>query len=674
MRSPPVQPPPLRDGGPLAAQGRRAARVAALRARRDRGRGRCAAGVALAAALGLYLVALAATSTDAAEGWVRTRLHAVLRARLGPVELGDEVRIDPLFRVWFGPLAILAPGEREPVLRAAQVTVRPSLPALLAGRIAPASIHLGDVHLRPGPGGRALRDVAERLGRGRGREDGGGSAAPGRTDLPSLRVRGLRVSLPGDGEEVVLGPFDGELRVDRDGDDRTVRLDARLPGGGRAWLDARRDAAGWHASASAERLGPDLLPEALRGPVAPAAGTASLQLEAEGPADLARLDGRVQLEVADLEVAGERVGPDPVGPLGGAGSATFTLDRPGRRLALRGDATLLGTVPVTFDGAVELGQPATFSLAVRAERVDWGAAVAALPPALALPEDAPQPDGTVDAHLEVAGPLHAPAQWQVRASLDLARLREASRRAGPVPLTGPFRHRPPLDGGGRGPELRIGPASPDFVPVAELPETTLRAVTAAEDGGFFGHPGFDFDELRNALAQGAERGRVVRGGSTITQQVAKNLFLGPERTLARKIREAAITVGLEATLPKRRILEIYLNVAEWGPGVWGIGPAARHWFGKDARALTTKEAAFLAAIIAMPTRAQPMLARGVPTEEGLARTEEVLVRMAEQRVLTGDALSQALEEPLVFARPRAEAPLLAPHAAAIEGGSGAAQP
>jgi hypothetical protein len=635
---------------------------------------RRAIGIALAAALALYLVALAAVSTDAAEGWVRTRLHAALRARLGPVELGDEVRIDPLFRVWFGPVAILAPGEREPVLRAAHVTVRPSLPALLAGRLAPASVHLADVHLRPGPGGRALRELADRVEGGR--EGGGGAAGPGRRDLPTLRVRGLRVALPADGGrgEVVAGPFDGDLRVTRGGAGRTVHVDARLPGGGRVRLDATRDAAGWHATASADRLGPELLPEELRGAVVPEAGTASLQLEAEATADLGRVQGHVRLEVVDLEVAGERVGPEPVGPLRAAGSAAFTLDPAGRRVVLRGDATLLGAVPVTFDGAVELGPPATFSLAVRADGVDWGAALAALPPALALPEEAPRPDGTLDARLEVAGPLHAPAHWQVRASLDLARLREASRRAGPDPLSGPFRHRPPLDGGGRGPELRIGPPSPDFVPVAELPETTLRAVTAAEDGGFFGHPGFDFEELRNALAQGAERGRVVRGGSTITQQLAKNLFLGPERTLARKVREAAVTVGLEATLPKRRILEIYLNVAEWGPGVWGIGPAARHWFAKDARELTVKEAAFLAAIIAMPTRAQVMLERGAPTEEGLARTEEVLVRMAEQHVLAGDALSRALDEPLVFARRRAEPSALSPRAAVGEGGSGAAQP
>ena len=177
----------------------------------------------------------------------------------------------------------------------------------------------------------------------------------------------------------------------------------------------------------------------------------------------------------------------------------------------------------------------------------------------------------------------------------------------------------------------------------------LRAVTTSEDAGFFGHDGFDFDELRNALAEGAEAGRVVRGGSTITQQLAKNLFLSPERTLARKAREAIVAVGLEAELPKRRLLEIYLNVAEWGPGLWGIGPAARHWFGKDARELSPKEAAFLASIIPSPIRYHAMYARGFASEAWEAHVNDLLFRMTEQGALTEDELVEGLAAPIFFA-------------------------
>ena len=368
-------------------------------------------------------------------------------------------------------------------------------------------------------------------------------------------------------------------------------------------------------------------------------------------------------------LAGERIGTEPVGPLRASAAGRVEWDRARRRVVLRdGTATLLRAVTVDASGELAAGPPARFSLALRAERVDWPAALAALPPALALPPQAPCPAGTLDARLEVAGPLLSPADWKVSAALDLRALRERARLLGRGPLADPFVHRPPLDAGGHGPELRVGPPSRDFVPIAELPEHVVRAVTASEDGGFFGHSGFDFDELRNAFAQGAERGRVVRGGSTISQQVAKNLFLGPERTLARKVREAAITVGLEASLPKRRLLEIYLNVAEWGPGLWGIGPAARHWFGKDARALSPKEAAFLASVIPNPVRYHVMFDRGAPSETWEGRVRALLFRMAEQGSLSEGQLVEALAQPVAFASPVSAA------AATAEPDPGAAAP
>jgi len=199
----------------------------------------------------------------------------------------------------------------------------------------------------------------------------------------------------------------------------------------------------------------------------------------------------------------------------------------------------------------------------------------------------------------------------------------------------------------RGPGFVVGSENPDFVPIAELPLHVVRAVTASEDAGFFAHHGFDFTELGLAFAAAAEQGRAVRGGSTISQQVAKNLFLGREKTLARKVREATLTLALEAALPKARILEIYLNVAEWGPGVFGIGPAARHWFGKDARALTPREAAFLATVIPNPVRYEYMRRRGL-SPAWTERVNELLQRMAEQGTLTDEQLSSALAEPLVF--------------------------
>ncbi|HSQ69423.1 MAG TPA: monofunctional biosynthetic peptidoglycan transglycosylase [Steroidobacteraceae bacterium] len=127
------------------------------------------------------------------------------------------------------------------------------------------------------------------------------------------------------------------------------------------------------------------------------------------------------------------------------------------------------------------------------------------------------------------------------------------------------------------------------------------AVVAAEDQKFPVHHGFDFEQIDRALAD-RERGRRVRGASTISQQVAKNLFLWPGRSLFRKGLEAGLTVLIELAWSKRRILEVYLNVAEFGPGTYGVQAASRRYFGKDAAALSRAESALLAAVLPAPRR------------------------------------------------------------------------
>ena len=128
----------------------------------------------------------------------------------------------------------------------------------------------------------------------------------------------------------------------------------------------------------------------------------------------------------------------------------------------------------------------------------------------------------------------------------------------------------------------------------------------SEDASFFIHEGFDWEGIKDAALHNLEAGEMKRGGSTITQQLAKNLYLSTERSLFRKAREALITRSLEQHLTKERILELYLNVAEWGTGVYGAEAAARHHFGKSAYDLTADEAAWLAAILPSPRRYDPL--------------------------------------------------------------------
>ena len=139
-----------------------------------------------------------------------------------------------------------------------------------------------------------------------------------------------------------------------------------------------------------------------------------------------------------------------------------------------------------------------------------------------------------------------------------------------------------------------------WVPYERISNNLKRAMVAAEDAKFVDHEGFDWDGIQLAMEKNQKKGRVVAGGSTITQQLAKNLFLSPSRSYVRKAEEAVITVMLESFLPKRRILEIYLNVIEWGNGVFGAEAASRKYFGVSAAQLSPEQAARLAAMAPNP--------------------------------------------------------------------------
>lgn len=266
-----------------------------------------------------------------------------------------------------------------------------------------------------------------------------------------------------------------------------------------------------------------------------------------------------------------------------------------------------------------------------------------LSPTLAPPRGAPGLTGLLAGALKVAGPLRQPAEWQVDGEVDPSHLVPALGNGGPD-LTRPFVYEALLTRGGRR-QMTIGPENHSFVPLGELPNHLVRAVLESEDAGFYGHKGFDLSEVQEALSNGGR----LRGASTLTQQLAKNLFLSRDRTLSRKVREALATVALEVAVGKRRILEIYLNLAEWGDGVYGIGEAAQHWFGKDARTLSLKEATLLATVIPNPVRYEMHRRRGALTPAWEERVNDLLAKLHTTGVIDDEGLRAAEAETLTFA-------------------------
>jgi monofunctional biosynthetic peptidoglycan transglycosylase len=182
-------------------------------------------------------------------------------------------------------------------------------------------------------------------------------------------------------------------------------------------------------------------------------------------------------------------------------------------------------------------------------------------------------------------------------------------------------------------ELRLREAQEDgrrrfsirqqWVPYGRISPMLKRAVIVTEDAAFFDHDGIDLDEIKASLERNWEEGQFLRGGSTITQQLAKNLYLSPSRNPMRKVKELLIARRLEAALTKQRIFEIYLNVIEWGDGIFGCEAASRAYFGKPCASLGMEESALLAGAIINPVVHNP----AKPTRRLLRRQQIILRRM-----------------------------------------------
>ncbi len=196
----------------------------------------------------------------------------------------------------------------------------------------------------------------------------------------------------------------------------------------------------------------------------------------------------------------------------------------------------------------------------------------------------------------------------------------------------------------------VGEGNRDFIAFDYIPEHVLWAVIVSEDAGFFMHKGVDFEEMSAAVKDNIKK-KKMRGGSTITQQITKNLFLNRERTLLRKFREVILAIELDATLSKKRLLEIYFNIVEWAPGIFGISNAAWYYFGKPVYMLTPLEGAYLASVIPGPYKYHYQFLSGNVSEKWIENLHRILNIMNETGHLTFQEYIDAVKEQLVF-RPK----------------------
>lgn len=185
-------------------------------------------------------------------------------------------------------------------------------------------------------------------------------------------------------------------------------------------------------------------------------------------------------------------------------------------------------------------------------------------------------------------------------------------------------------------QVRLCPDEPNYTRLSEISEYLQKAVILTEDSAFFSHRGFDFQEMENSLKKNIEKGRFARGGSTISQQLVKNLFLTKEKTLQRKILEALITLRMEKVLSKREILEKYLNTVQFGKDLFGVKQAAHFYFKKSPARLSVTESAFLAFLLPSPENYSKSYFEGQLTPFARKRLAQIIERLYTYNRITED--------------------------------------
>ncbi len=613
---------------------------------RVRPRVRVALGGALGAAL--FWVGLHFTlNRDAFAQAVRSRVIEQLSARGVSYRLGSRFDFSWSGECWLGPLS-LDVDQARPTLEIEWIGVRPSLGHLLLGRLRSGHLDLVGLKVATDHRGERLAALWKRV---RGPAGPAGSKNPRAAGGSlSLSVQDAWVFLEPSREsdpERAIGPFSLRGAGQRSDLGWKATGDVRFPHGGLARGSgsfSTREGLSAQLTARQVPLGP--WAAALTRGITIDDGYFSGDLTVTGPPDLSNATARVSARVDRLVVRGDRISKEPLGPSSLAAAGILDLDVVGRRLDTTHLQALLGPKALSVPMSIRLdfrGEP-TFDARVHLGPLPLLELIAALPPQVAPPDEAPHLDGPIAASLEARGPLDRPEDWRLRLELDTTALEERARAA-PFLLRGGFVYRPGDIAGGR--TISLDATNRSFIPLSQLPPILGQAVITAEDSAFYTHHGFDLEGLQNGLTAAIEGGR-LRGGSTLTQQLVKNFYLSLERTYARKISEALITVQVEAALPKSRILELYLNAIEWGPNVYGAGEAARYYFGTDARTLTPKQAVFLASIIPNPTHWGPNFRSHGLSDVWQQRLRTLLDTLRERGFLTDEAYRNALDEELTF--------------------------
>lgn len=373
-------------------------------------------------------------------------------------------------------------------------------------------------------------------------------------------------------------------------------------------------------------------------------------LELDFAAGVAELNG--QLAIAGLNVSHDLLAREVVRDVGFTVDIDAELDPAARRLTI--ENMTLGRDGVELTGKGEIIHAAEraerrYQVEMAIPRVACQDVLDAIPRELVPGLQGFRLTGDFGATLEIEADFADLDNLRLEGNVDMdgCRVVEAPALASADRLGRGFRHRVTMRDG-RTRTVRLYPGSGSYTPLASISRYMTEAVLTTEDGSFRRHDGFNTSQLEAALRRNLKAGKVRLGASTITMQMVKNVLLSHERTLSRKLQELFLTWWVEQALSKQRIMELYLNVVEFGPGVYGVTNAARHYYGKHPSELTTKEAAYLALMLPSPVRRHVHYCNGELSERFVNKLAWIHGLMLERERITQEEHDVYSQIPLAF--------------------------
>jgi hypothetical protein len=382
--------------------------------------------------------------------------------------------------------------------------------------------------------------------------------------------------------------------------------------------------------------------------------------------DAGRLGVTGQASISGLGLRHERIDDEPIADLSASFDFKATYDRAAREIRLERALVSRGPSRVTFRGVVHLDRLA-FDLTANVPPTPCRQVLASIPLELRREVDGVQLDGTIALDARLAVDERAPADTVLDVALDnLCRIADF----GPLPYPDDFRR--PFAYGAYGPSgepLRLvsGPGTERWANFSMISPYVVEAVLTTEDGKFMGHRGVTLPEIQRAIELNLQKEGLAHGASTITMQLAKNLFLSRDRTVSRKLEELFFTWYLESYFNKEEILELYLNVIEFGPAVYGIADAAHHYFGREPYELNLAESVFLVKLLPSPVARHDAYVQGEVSERRMGMLHKTMRTMLERGRISAAEFEEGQSEKIDFYRegeplpePRAQVPRGAP--------------